>query len=83
MDNAAHTIAVAERTTVGKEVRWSDLECKLERGTIVKKITLDDGTIVLEIDAITGRYAGKRIQLPYSMILGAYWDDYTGAYIFM
>jgi hypothetical protein len=83
MDNSANSTTVAERTTVGKEVRWSDLECKLERGTIVGKITFDDGTIVLEIDAITGWYAGKRIQLPYSCILGAYWDEYTGAYIFM
>ena len=83
MDNSTNAATVAERTTVGKEVRWPDFGWKLQRGTIMKKTTLEDGTIILEIDVITGQDAGKHIQLPYSCILGSYWDDYTGAYIIM
>ena len=83
MDESAHAAAVAERTTVGKEVRWVGIDWKLERGTIVEKTTLDDGTVILEIEVITGQNAGKCTQLPYSCILGSYWDDYTGAYIIL
>lgn len=74
---------IAERTEVGKRVRWLAKEgWNVESGIVVHTHALSDGTLIVEINAITGQLAGKRIGLPYSCLLGPFWDEFEGTQIY-
>jgi len=68
---------------IGSRVRWfAGADWSIEGGVVVGTKKLDDGTLIVEINADIGKFAGTCVKLPYSSLLSAFWDDYGGVVTF-